>query len=77
MLESAGTGKKVEGCFGLGRLLASFPAEESHWFLGPTGALGNSFSRHLPALFIGEETTQKGKGPAQKAYFFIRKSCSE
>lgn len=41
MLESVATGKKVEGCFGLRRLLESFPAEESHWFLGPMGALGN------------------------------------
>lgn len=33
MLEGAGTSQKVEGCFGLGRLLASFPAKESHWVI--------------------------------------------
>lgn len=44
---------------------------------GGTRKSWNSFSRHLPALFMEEETAQKGKAPAQKAYFFICKSCSE
>ena len=51
-----------------------FPAEETRWFLGHRGAIGNHgihSHHHPPPFFIDEETAQKGKWPAQIICFFI------
>ena len=40
-----------------------FPVEETHWFLGHRGAIGNHgihSHHHPPPFFIDEETAQKG-----------------